>query len=149
VPGFAIGEHHDAEIAAAALKMGVAVRGGDVAGVIFHSDCGSEYSAGLYRQVCERLEITQSMGRVGSALDNAPAESFFSTLEFECLRKHHFATKADARRVIAAWIDRSRYAGDPPAGRWGRSGCGHHRDRRLLWRSCRAWFAPQELPAVR
>ena len=36
--GFAIGEHHDAELAAAAIKMAVAVRGGEVTGVIFHSD---------------------------------------------------------------------------------------------------------------
>jgi len=106
VHGFALGDHHDAELAAGALKMAVAVRGGDVAGVLFHSDRGSEYTAGLYRQVCERLHVTQSMGRVGSALDNAPAESFFSTLEFECLRKYRFITKADARRIIAAWIDR-------------------------------------------
>jgi transposase InsO family protein len=45
------------------------------------------------------------MSRVGSALDNAVSESFFSTLEFECLRKHRFETKADARRVVANWID--------------------------------------------
>src|SRR5207245_1380840 len=42
IPGFAMGEHHDAELAAGALKMAAAVRGGDVAGVIFHSDKGSE-----------------------------------------------------------------------------------------------------------
>ena len=55
--------------------------------------------------MCERFGITQSMGRVGSVLDNAASESFFSTLEFECLRKHHFETKAQARRVVANWID--------------------------------------------
>ena len=106
LPGFAIGEHHDAELAAGAIKMAAAVRGGDVRGVIFHSDRGSEYSAGLFRSVCERLGVTQSMGRVGSALDNAAAESFFSTLEFELLRKKHFATKADARGEVARFIDR-------------------------------------------
>ena len=46
LPGFAIGEHHDADLAAGAIKMAAAVRGGDVRGVIFHSDRGSEYSAG-------------------------------------------------------------------------------------------------------
>ena len=106
LPGFAIGEHHDAELAAGAIKMAAAVRGGDVRGVIFHSDRGSEYSAGLFRGVCDRLGIAQSMSRVGSALDNAAAESFFSTLEFELLRKKHFATKADARREVARFIDR-------------------------------------------
>jgi putative transposase len=105
VPGFAIGEHHDTELAAAAIKMAVAVRGGDVKGVIFHSDRGSEYTAKDFAAVCERWGVTQSMGRVGSALDNAASESFFSTLEFECLRKHHFKTKAQARWVVANWID--------------------------------------------
>jgi putative transposase len=106
VPGFALGERHDAELAAGALKMAAAVRGGDVGGVIFHSDRGSEYSAELFKTACGALGVTQSMSRVGSALDNAAAESFFSTLEFECLRKHRFATKAEARRVVARYIDR-------------------------------------------
>jgi transposase InsO family protein len=106
VPGFAIDEHHDAELAAGALKMAAAVRGGDVGGVIFHSDRGSEYTADHFAAACAALGVTQSMGRTGSALDNAAAESFFSTLEFECLRKHRFATKAEARRVVARYIDR-------------------------------------------
>ena len=45
------------------------------------------------------------MGRTGSALDNAVAESFNSTLEFELLREHHFATRQQARRAVAGWID--------------------------------------------
>jgi hypothetical protein len=40
-----------------------------------------------------------------ATLDNAASESFFSTLEFECLRKHYFETKARARRVVANWMD--------------------------------------------
>lgn len=104
--GFALDDHHDAALADGALKMAAAVRGGDVRGVVFHSDRGSEYTAGRFRAACSALGVTQSMGRVGSALDNAAAESFFSTLEFECLRKHRFATKAEARRAVAAYIDR-------------------------------------------
>ena len=106
LPGFAIGEHHDAELAAGALKMAAAVRGGDVTGVIFHSDKGSEYTASLFEGVCARLGVTQSMGRVGSCFDNAAAESFNSTLEFELLSRRHFATKAEARREVARFIDR-------------------------------------------
>jgi putative transposase len=71
IPGFALGEHHDAELASGALKMAAAVRGGDVDGVIFHSDKGSEYTAWLFEQVCERLGVKQSMGRVGSCFDKA------------------------------------------------------------------------------
>ena len=82
LPGFALGEHHDAPLAAAALKMAAAVRGGKVTGV------------------------TQSMGRVGSALDNATSESWNSTLEFELLSRRRFATKDQARQEVAAFIDR-------------------------------------------
>ena len=106
IPGFALGEHHDAELAAGALKMAAAVRGGDVRGVIFHSDKGSEYTASLFEEVCDRLGVTQSMGRVGSCFDNAASESWHSTLEFELLSRRRFATKADARREVARFIDR-------------------------------------------
>jgi putative transposase len=105
IPGFAMGEHHDAELARGALLMAAAVRGGDVSGVIFHSDKGSEFSASLFGLACEHLGVTQSMGRPGSCFDNAAVESWHSTLEFECLSRNRFATKAEARRVVARYID--------------------------------------------
>jgi transposase InsO family protein len=107
VVGFALGEHHDAKLAYAALAMAVAVRGGRdaIAGVILHTDQGSEYTAGLTRAACDRLGIRQSMGRPGSALDNAVIESWHSTMEFELRRLERFATKAAARAKVAAWIE--------------------------------------------
>ncbi|MGH9230838.1 MAG: IS3 family transposase [Acidimicrobiales bacterium] len=105
LPGFAIGEHHDAPLAKAALCMAAAVRGGKVAGVVFHSDKGGEYVGDVFSEACGALGAVQSMGRVGSALDNAAAESFNSTLEFELLSRRHFATKDQARREVAAFID--------------------------------------------
>ena len=105
VLGFALSEHHDAELAYGALAMAVAVRGGAVPGVIMHTDQGSEYTARLFRQACERLGIAQSMGRPGSALDNAVIESWHSTVEFELRRVEHFATRAQARARVAAWIE--------------------------------------------
>jgi putative transposase len=105
VLGFALSEHHDAELAYGALAMAVAVRGGQVPGVIMHSDQGSEYTARLFRQACTRLGISQSMGRPGSALDNAVIESWHSTVEFELRRVEHFATRAAARTGVAAWIE--------------------------------------------
>ncbi|CCK62595.1 Integrase, catalytic region (modular protein) [Mycobacterium canettii CIPT 140070017] len=86
VPGFAMGVHHDAALARAALCMAIAVRGGSVAGVIFHTDQGGEYTGELFASACRSARVTQSMGRTGSALDNAAAESFNSTLEWELLR---------------------------------------------------------------
>ena len=109
VLGFALGEHHDADLAYGALVMAVAVRGGQVPGVIMHTDRGSEYTAGLFRAACERLRISQSMGRPGSALDNAVIESWHSTLEFELRRLEHFATRAAARAGVAAWIEDYNY----------------------------------------
>jgi putative transposase len=107
VVGFALGEHHDTELAYNALVMAVAIRGGTeaITGVIFHTDAGSEYTARAFRAACQRIGITQSMGRPGSALDNAVIESWHSTLEFELRRVEHFATKTDARGGVAAWID--------------------------------------------
>ena len=105
VLGFVLGEHHDAQLAYGALAMAVAVRGGAVPGVIFHTDQGSEYTAGAFQAACARLAVTQSMGRPGSALDNAVIESWHSTVEFELRRVEHFATKAQARAKVAAWIE--------------------------------------------
>ena len=103
--GHALGEHHDAELAYGALAMAVAVRGGAVPGVIFHTGQGSEYTAGAFRQACGRLGVRQSMGRPGSALDNAVIESWHSTLEFELRRIEQFETKTAARAGVAAWIE--------------------------------------------
>jgi transposase InsO family protein len=94
VPGFAMDVHHNEPLARAALQTAAAVRGGDVVGVVFHSDQGSEYVAADFRAACARMGITQSMGRVGSALDNAAVESFNSTLEHELLSRVRFATRA-------------------------------------------------------
>jgi transposase InsO family protein len=103
--GFALGAHHDAALATAALQVGIAVRGGDVAGVIFHSDQGGEYTGDLFRAACTRAKVRQSMGRTGSALDNAVAESFNSTLQFELLADARFTSRAQARTAVAAFID--------------------------------------------
>jgi transposase InsO family protein len=105
VLGFALGEHHDAQLAYGALTMAVAMRGGQVPGVIMHTDQGSEYTSRLVRTACTRLGIRQSMGRPGSALDNAVIESWHSTLEFELRTLERFATRAAARTRVAAWIE--------------------------------------------
>ena len=65
-----------------------------------------EHTSGPFAAACRCLGVVQSMGRVGSALDNAAAESFFSTLEHELLSRRQFATRDEARHVVAGWIDR-------------------------------------------
>jgi transposase InsO family protein len=105
VLGFTLGERHDAQLAYGALAMALAIRGGQAPGVIFHTDQGSEYTARPFQAACQRLGVTQSMGRPGSALDNAVIESWHSTLEFELRSVEHFTTRAAARAKVAAWIE--------------------------------------------
>jgi len=103
--GAATGLHPDAQLACAAIEMAVAARGGtaQIAGVIFHTDRGSTYTADRFTGLCRRLGIRQSMGRVGSCFDNAAAEAFFSSLEWEVLSRHQFATTAQARATVIDW----------------------------------------------
>lgn len=105
IVGFALGEHHDAELAYAALAVAVAVRGGcdAVDGVVLHTDQGSEYTAGMLRAACTRCGITQSMGRPGSALDNAVIESWHSTLELSCA--HSSGSRPMPRRGCGSPLD--------------------------------------------
>ncbi len=101
--GYAMGEHHDAGLVVAALNMAAATHGGDVRGVIFHSDRGSEYGSRRFRRACRRLSVFPSMGRVGSCFDNAVSEAFNSILKVEYVHRHTFATRAQARIRIATW----------------------------------------------
>lgn len=104
--GFALGTHHDAPLARAALCMAIAIRGGDVAGVIMHTDQGGEYTGNVFAKACSVTGVKQSMGNTATALDNAVAEAFNSTLEWELLAQHApFSTAEAARSAIGEWID--------------------------------------------
>jgi putative transposase len=102
--GHAMSEHHDAALVVASLRMASTIRGGDVDGVVFHTDRGSEYTAAATAAACRSLGVVQSMGRVGCALDNAAAEAFNSTLKVEFVHRQHFRTRAEARIKISTWI---------------------------------------------
>lgn len=109
--GAATGLHPDAELACAAIKMAVTARGGKSAiwreneseRVIFHSDRGSTYTSNAFTKLCRQQGIRQSMGRVGSCFDNAAAEAFFSSLEWEVLSRHDFADTRAAQAVVLDW----------------------------------------------
>jgi transposase InsO family protein len=109
--GAATSLHPDAELACAAIQMAVATRGGRDAiwraeeseRVIFHTDRGSTYTADSFTRLCRQLGIRQSMGRVGSCFDNSAAEALFSSLEWEVLSRHDFATTGQAQAVVLDW----------------------------------------------
>jgi putative transposase len=109
--GAATGLHPDAELACAAIKMAVATRGGkdaiwredEAERVVFHTDRGSTYTANAFTKLCRQQGIRQSMGRVGSCFDNAAAEAFFSSLEWEVLSRHDFENTRQAQAVVLDW----------------------------------------------
>jgi transposase InsO family protein len=109
--GAATGLHPDAELACAAIRMAVTTRGGTAAiwreeeseRVVFHTDRGSTYTADAFTTLCRQLGIRQSMGRVGSCFDNAAAEAFFSSLEWEVLSRHDFDNTRQAQAVVLDW----------------------------------------------
>src|SRR6516162_8654422 len=71
--------------------------------VIFHTDRGSTYTANAFTKLCRQLGIRQSMGRVGSCFDNAAAEAFFSSLEWEVLSRNRFHDTVEAQAVVIDW----------------------------------------------
>jgi transposase InsO family protein len=83
VLGWAVADHMRAALVGEALDLAVATRGGRVAGVIFHSDRGSQYTAAEFRARCDANGVKQSMGTTGVCWDNALAESFFATYKLE------------------------------------------------------------------
>jgi len=105
VIGWSLCEHLRTPLVSGALEMAVATRGGTVDSVVFHSDRGCQYTSGEYRRLCAALGVTQSMGATGVCWDNAVAESFFATLKKELVHRFRFPTRAEARRVIVAWIE--------------------------------------------
>jgi putative transposase len=101
--GHAFGTRHDSDLAVAALRQAAARRGA-VDGVIFHSDRGGEYCGSVFAACCTRLGVIQSMGRTGSALDNACAESFNSIIKVEYVHREHFPTIDAAVKGTTEWI---------------------------------------------
>ncbi len=95
----------DAELCEQAIKIAATVRGGKtkINNVVFHTDRGSTYTARSFTRVCSDLGVRQSMGRVGSCFDNAAAEAFFSSLEWEVLSRHQLTDPDHARAVVLPW----------------------------------------------
>jgi transposase InsO family protein len=105
VIGFALAEHMQASLVCEALIMAVATRGGTVAGVIFHSDRGSQYTSAEFRALCDAHAVKQSMGKTGVCWDNALAESFFATYKLELIEPRSWPTRARTRTATVHWIE--------------------------------------------
>ena len=104
VVGWSISTHNDVPLNMAALNMAIENRNPQ-AGLIHHSDQGRPYAATNYRQRLLSLGMRSSMCRKGDCWDNAVAESFFATLEFELLEGRVLESRDVARDKIADFIE--------------------------------------------
>jgi transposase InsO family protein len=104
--GYSMANHMRTELVSDALKMAVAVRGGNTRGIIFHSDRGSQYMSRDFQQLVKEYGMRQSVGRTGVCFDNAVAESFFGSLKRELVSRYRFGDRDSARRAIFTWINR-------------------------------------------
>lgn len=75
-------------------------------GLIHHSDQGNQYRATLYQTLLARRGVIPSMSRKGNCYDNAPVESFFSSLKNELVRHRSFQTQTEAQQAIVTYIEK-------------------------------------------
>ena len=104
VVGWAVRRAPSSELVLAALT-GALRRLPPRATVLHHSDRGIQYASQAYRAVLARHRIKASMSRRGNCWDNAPVESFFSTLKAEVLPEQPWLDAYDASAAIAEYID--------------------------------------------
>src|SRR6202041_3422445 len=72
---------------------------------VIHSDQGSQYGSDDWRRFCKTNHLEPSMSRRGNCWDNAVAESFFSSLKKECIKKKIHRTRELAKNEISDYID--------------------------------------------
>ena len=104
VVGWAMADHMRAELVNQALAMAISQRR-PAAGLMMHTDRGSQYGADSYRQLLGQHGIQSSMSRKGNCWDNAVAESFFHTLKTELIYREDFDTREQAQMVVFEYIE--------------------------------------------
>ncbi|BEP14003.1 hypothetical protein acdb102_23140 [Acidothermaceae bacterium B102] len=108
VIGWSMAGDRKTQLVVDAVAMAVNRRGGDVAGVIHHSDHGGEYTSHDLERALRAAGITASMGSVGDCFDNGMAESVFATLKTELFIHEHggrFDNHHQARLAVFDWIE--------------------------------------------
>ena len=104
VVGWAMSDRINEALTISALEMAIQHRKPS-AGLIHHSDRGSQYAAKKYRTVLNEIKAQSSMSRKGNCWDNAVAESFFHTLKTEFIHLERFVTRREAQLKIFEWIE--------------------------------------------
>jgi putative transposase len=101
--GWAMQDTMDVTLPLRALQQAIATRR-PAPGLLHHSDRGSQYASKGYQAVLVDAGMRPSMSRTGNCYDNAVAESFFSTLEFELVMRHDWHTRGEAQRAVFRYI---------------------------------------------
>jgi putative transposase len=104
VVGWSMADRMRTEIVLNALEMAL-TRRRPPAGLIHHSDHGSQYTAAAFASRCRAAQIRQALGSVGDCFDNALAESFFATLEGDLLSRQPFRSQAEARTALFTYLE--------------------------------------------
>jgi putative transposase len=104
VVGWSMADHMRAELVNQALSMAICQRQ-PAAGLIMHTDRGSQYGADSYRQLLTLHGLQPSMSRKGNCWDNAVAESFFHTLKTELIYLEDFGTRGHAQSAVFEYIE--------------------------------------------
>lgn len=105
IVGWSMAERLTSPLVRDALQMALQQRR-PPEGLLHHSDRGSQYAAGDYRELLTKNGIVCSMSRRGNCWDNAPVESFFSTLKCEWVFHRRYRSRAEARQSIFDYIER-------------------------------------------
>jgi putative transposase len=106
VVGWKITETRTTELVQAALEMALSRRGpATTAGLVHHSDRGSQYTSFAFGNRLIDAGIAASMGSKGDAYDNAMMESFFGTLKIELLDRRRWHTRADVDTAVLSYIE--------------------------------------------
>jgi transposase InsO family protein len=104
IVGWAMDSHMTSELVCRALQMALQQRR-PAAALVHHSDRGSQYASGDYRQLLEQHGLLASMSGTGNCYDNAVVESFFATLKTELIHRYQFHRRAQARTAIFAYLE--------------------------------------------
>jgi transposase InsO family protein len=104
IVGWSMADHMETQLVDDALVMALAGRHPQ-AGLLHHSDRGSQYASDVYTHRLAGNGIKLSMSRMGNCWDNAVMESFWATLKTELVHHERFATREQARAAIFEYIE--------------------------------------------
>lgn len=99
VIGWAMAATQDQALIEQAFRMAMLGRY-PPAGLLFHSDRGSQYTSDAYQALLADVGAIVSMSRTGNCYDNTVTESFYGTLKGECVERTSFQTRGQARQTI-------------------------------------------------